>query len=501
MKRNICKLNSIKSKRIFKCIFSLLDKRKKLILLNYNKTLQYKIGVDIDDYKKETKTEKLGEKNGLGKEYIISSNILMFEGEFLNWKRNGKGKEYYENGEIKYKGEYLNGKRNGKGKEYYETGKIKFEGEYLKGDIIEGKKFDEKGKKIFELERNGRGIEFYDYGILKFEGDYLKGKRWNGNGYSYYGNETFELKNGKGYVLEYDSKGDLLFKGDYLEGKRSGKGKEYQNGKLMFQGNYTYGIRNGRGREYFDNLRLKFEGDYLNGIIWNGKGYDYQGIEVFEIKNGNGYLKEFTHKGNLIFEGEYLNGKRNGKGKEYKNDEIIFEGEYLNGKRNGKGKEYKINTIILEREYLNGIRNGIGKEYNYLNQHINGLKYEYGKEQIFDSLLTIYKLIQDSFESLLILYKSTFDNNSIFEGEYKKGNRWTGIVYDLYKHKLYDLINGIKIKDFKEFINAVEKNQLEETKVLGHPQFNKKYFKRKEKKIKRIDYKNDNFRIDKIKNK
>ena len=256
-------------------------------------------------------------------------------------------------------------------------------------------------------------------------------------------------------MLEYDSKGDLLFKGDYLEGKRSGKGKEYQNGKLMFQGNYTYGIRNGRGREYFDNLRLKFEGDYLNGIIWNGKGYDYQGIEVFEIKNGNGYLKEFTYKGNLIFEGEYLNG----------------------------------------------IRNGIGKEYNYLNQHINGLKYEYGKEQIFDSLLTIYKLIQDSFESLLILYKSTFDNNSIFEGEYKKGNRWTGIVYDLYKHKLYDLINGIKIKDFKEFINAVEKNQLEETKALDHPQFNKKYFKRKEKKIKRIDYKNDNFRIDKIKNK
>ena len=34
-----------------------------------------------------------------------------------------------------------------------------------------------------------------------------------------------------------------------------------------------------------------------------------------------------------MFEGEYLNGKRNGKGKEYKYGEIIFEGEYLNGKR------------------------------------------------------------------------------------------------------------------------------------------------------------------------
>ena len=43
---------------------------------------------------------------------------------------------------------------------------------------------------------------------------------------------------------------------------------------------------------------------------------------------------------NLIFDGEYLNGKKwNGKGKEYDDCKLIFEGEYLNGQRNGKGKE------------------------------------------------------------------------------------------------------------------------------------------------------------------
>ena len=45
----------------------------------------------------------------------------------------------------------------------------------------------------------------------------------------------------------------------------------------------------------------------------------------------------------MLFEGEYLNGKRwNGKGKEYyPNDKLAFEGEFLNRKRwNGKGKEY-----------------------------------------------------------------------------------------------------------------------------------------------------------------
>ena len=52
----------------------------------------------------------------------------MFEGEYLNGKRNGKGKEYYYNGKILFKGEYLNEKRR-KGKEYYDNCKVKFEGE------------------------------------------------------------------------------------------------------------------------------------------------------------------------------------------------------------------------------------------------------------------------------------------------------------------------------------------------------------------------------------
>ena len=52
----------------------------------------------------------------------------------MNGKRNGKGKEYYKNGELIFEGEYLNGKRwNGKGKEYDDKGRVKFKGEYLNG--------------------------------------------------------------------------------------------------------------------------------------------------------------------------------------------------------------------------------------------------------------------------------------------------------------------------------------------------------------------------------
>ena len=38
----------------------------------------------------------------------------MFEGEYKNGQRNGKGKEYNLDGELIFEGEYKNGQRNGK---------------------------------------------------------------------------------------------------------------------------------------------------------------------------------------------------------------------------------------------------------------------------------------------------------------------------------------------------------------------------------------------------
>ena len=48
----------------------------------------------------------------------------------------------------------------------------------------------------------------------------------------------------------------------------------------------------------------------------------------------------------LFYEGEYLKGKKwNGKGKEYDNNILIFDGEYFEEK-NGKEKEKNIKKII-----------------------------------------------------------------------------------------------------------------------------------------------------------
>ena len=143
----------------------------------------------------------------------------------------------------------------------------------------------------------------------------------------------------------------------YRKGKRNRKGKEYYIpfNIMIFEGEYLNGKRNGKGKEYYINGKLRFIGEYLNGKIWNGKGFSRQCKIEFEINKENGKGKEYYFIDELRFEGEYLNGERNGKGKEYDSDgKLEFEGEYLNGERNGKGKEYHINgELRFEGEYLN----------------------------------------------------------------------------------------------------------------------------------------------------
>ena len=69
-------------------------------------------------------------------------------------------------------------------------------------------------------------------------------------------------------------------------------------------------LENGKGKEYYNNGKIKFEGEFMNGRKWKGIGYNYKGIQEYEIKYGCGKIKEYDYYGNLIFEGEYLNGKK-----------------------------------------------------------------------------------------------------------------------------------------------------------------------------------------------
>ena len=233
-----------------------------------------------------------------GKGFIKEFNfkgLLIYEGDYLN----GKGKEYdYIYKKVVYVGEYLDGKRNGKGKEYYLKGNLKFEGEFKNGLKWSGNGYDENNNIIYTL-KNGKGYiknelsEKYD-----FEGEYLIEKRY---------------KKGK----EYNFKGGLKYEGEYFNGQKNGKGKEYYfNGKLKFEGEYLYNTKR-KGKTYYLDGKLEFEGEYLFDKKWNGKIYDKNGNIICELHNGNGYLKKYNDNCKLVFEGEYINGDIIGKVKEY----------------------------------------------------------------------------------------------------------------------------------------------------------------------------------------
>ena len=89
-----------------------------------------------------------------------------------------------------------------------------------------------------------------------------------------------------------------------------------------------------------------FEGEFKNGLKWNGKGHNEENVIVYELQNGKGYVKEYYYYSELVFEGEYLNGLKNGKSKEYDwRGRLVFEGEYINGIKVFRTKNYLYQLI------------------------------------------------------------------------------------------------------------------------------------------------------------
>ena len=77
---------------------------------------------------KKSRKYIIGKRNGIVKEYDLSSNVLLFEREYLNGKKI-KGKGYSFRNPCK-KIFILN---DGKGKEFYYCGKLQFERDYFNG--------------------------------------------------------------------------------------------------------------------------------------------------------------------------------------------------------------------------------------------------------------------------------------------------------------------------------------------------------------------------------
>ena len=177
------------------------------------------------------------------------------------------GKYNFENGDC-YIGKFKYGLREGKGIQFFSDGNIEFEGEFVNDKINNGK--------LISKNRQHYYIGNFENNKFNSEGKiFLNGN--NNNALIYKGNFT----NGK-----FEGNGKFIFKetneyyiGNFKEGLRNGKGYQYyNNGRIQYEGIWNNDKRNGSGKYYYGN------GDYFIGFWKDGVKV---GIGELYDKNGN----------------------------------------------------------------------------------------------------------------------------------------------------------------------------------------------------------------------
>ena len=87
-------LENIRSYYIAKIVFSFIELKNVYRIVKYNKSLLNKLKINSLYFKLLSRKYLIYGNNRKVCEYSIYNDSLLFEGEYLNGKRNGKGKEF-----------------------------------------------------------------------------------------------------------------------------------------------------------------------------------------------------------------------------------------------------------------------------------------------------------------------------------------------------------------------------------------------------------------------
>ena len=162
----------------------------------------------------------------------------MYQGTLEEGLLQGKGKEYDEEGLLRYEGDFVDGQRSGDGT-LYEGGVLVYQGQFSGGQI------------------NGTGVAYED-GVKYYQGTFVDGL-YEGEGTAYYPDGT------RSYV------------GSFAAGLYEGEGTQYdQEGRMCYQGSFAEGLYEGSGTIYRsdgDQIRAEFSAGKTTGAIqWYQEG-------------------------------------------------------------------------------------------------------------------------------------------------------------------------------------------------------------------------------------
>ncbi|EAR89092.2 calpain family cysteine protease (macronuclear) [Tetrahymena thermophila SB210] len=284
----------------------------------------------------------------------------------------GKDQRYQNEvsyGKRKYVGQFLNGKRDGKGKEEDKTNHTLYEGNF-QDDMYHGigtlyqlqTKCYFKG--IFEKNQKKAGIEIFPNGDV-YEGEY-KDDQFHGKGYLRNRDLFYFIDDGKSSQQVNDQKkvqSTYSYEGTFQNGKKDGFGTERYIKGAVYVGEFRNNQKHGKGKLQYPDGSY-YEGDFVNGVPC-GFGvhcaYSVEQIQSIKpIKKGatnnskanerlqrNIQLKESLAINSLqdIDSSQQLIQKEDEK-ENYQmsyfdeKPEFYYEGEFMEGFKHGKGRFY-----------------------------------------------------------------------------------------------------------------------------------------------------------------
>ena len=230
-----------------------------------------------------------------------------------NYKRNGEGIEYYENGQTKFVGEFLNDEYNGEGTFYYPNG------DYYIGQFKNGIK-------------NGKGYEYYSNGEV-FSGLFKNG-----------------LKNGYGCIMKNNIKiKEGLFMNDQFINNGEINQSSFQNNNNTINNNV---LNNNNLYNDFDNnnnnMNINMNNLYSNNMNNFNYNTNFMNNSIYNLMNN------FFHN-NIINNNSYGNINNN----------ILYNN---NNNLNNNSNLYSNNNLY---------NNNYTYNYNNINDNINDYTNDY----------------------------------------------------------------------------------------------------------------------------
>lgn len=302
----------------------------------------------------------------------------LYEGEYLDDKKNGFGVGYYKTGRVSYVGNWTDDKQNGFGIEIRPTDGSLIIGRFENNNKKEiNAKFDKNGKLVFagnwnEDSLTGAGVSINSENGNMFIAKWEDGKQLNfgtlidKNGtLIYYGDYKNDAKDGVGTL--YNSDGTIKYSGEFKRDLYSGTGILYTEDKRVIEGEFSSGTVNGKAVERDVKGRIVYDGQWKKGVYsgegrkYNDNGSYYDGKFVNgEVKGG---LSIYDKNGYIIYKGTMLNGEYDGSGVCFENGEKIYDGQLSSGKRSGIGREYKNGQCIYMGSFEDDLYSGFGISY------------------------------------------------------------------------------------------------------------------------------------------